>query len=678
MGGSLMLKNFTIFLILFFLIIPILIGQKSNKMIQQISINYNSYEFPLTEDINIDVKIMPVVNTDSLLLDDEKNLKEFPDLPYRFGYSHSVALTLKNVGTWDELKDGGRIWRLKIYCPKAYSINLIYNKFFLPEGSFFSIYDSSKKFILGAFTSQNNKKHSKFATDLLPGEICYLEYFEPFKVKGEGIIEISNIIHGYKDIIIESYDQEKYSKDIILQSGDCNRDANCSEGDDFCREKYSVSKLIMGVYSCSGSLINNAHNDYTPYYLTANHCYECLVDPDYWIFKFGYMYQYCNGIYTLPTFSYTGADLKARWASSDFALMELQEKPESGEDNFPDVFFSGWDRTGNIPVNTTCIHHPSGDRMKISQDYDEPVITGFLIPFTDCAEEQNDEYHWRVVWNSGTTENGSSGSPLYDPYRRIIGQLHGGCASCENTTGTKARDYFGRLYFSWNGGGTSSTRLKDWLDPDNTGVEVLDGIHLPNNHWGEIYSYWNNETIRAYDVLKVGSSDIPVPFVVEDGATINLKAGREIQMLPCTQILAGSEFRAFIEELDCDEDVWLSDKDDDYSNSCGSYPNLLKAKEEETLSFDKIIINQFSLSHNIPNPFSGTTEIIYSLPKPSPVIIQVYNSIGLPIFELVSLPIQQPGEYRVSFDAANLSDGVYFYTMRTPEFIETKQMVLLK
>ncbi|MCA9297224.1 MAG: hypothetical protein KC983_11920, partial [Phycisphaerales bacterium] len=72
----------------------------------------------------------------------------------------------------------------------------------------------------------------------------------------------------------------------------------------------------------------------------------------------------------------------------------------------------------------------------------------------------------------GTTEPGSSGSPLYNQDHQIIGQLHGGFAACGNDDS----DWYGKFSVSWTGGGSSSTRLRDWLDPDSTGTLVLNTL----------------------------------------------------------------------------------------------------------------------------------------------------------------------------------------------------------
>ncbi|MFM8964344.1 MAG: T9SS type A sorting domain-containing protein, partial [Sphingomonadales bacterium] len=86
---------------------------------------------------------------------------------------------------------------------------------------------------------------------------------------------------------------------------------------------------------------------------------------------------------------------------------------------------------------------------------------------------------WTVEWDRNTTtEGGSSGSPLFDQNHRIIGQLWGGGASCQNLS---APDYYGRVSNSWAPAGSNSTnQLKFWLDPSNSGAAFIDGFD-PNN-----------------------------------------------------------------------------------------------------------------------------------------------------------------------------------------------------
>ena len=92
----------------------------------------------------------------------------------------------------------------------------------------------------------------------------------------------------------------------------------------------------------------------------------------------------------------------------------------------------------------------------------------------------------------------------------------------------------------------------------------------------------------------------------------------------------------------------------------------------------KEVPNTYTLSQNYPNPFNPSTTIEYSLPKESNVTISIYNSLGQLVKTLVNNEVKAPGNYRYSFDASKLSSGVYFYQLRTNNFIKTNKMLLLK
>ena len=86
---------------------------------------------------------------------------------------------------------------------------------------------------------------------------------------------------------------------------------------------------------------------------------------------------------------------------------------------------------------------------------------------------------------------------------------------------------------------------------------------------------------------------------------------------------------------------------------------------------------EFNLSQNYPNPFNPATMIKYSLPEASRVSLKVYNVIGKEVETLVN-DEKPAGTYEVNFDAAQLPSGIYFYQLKTGNFVETKKMVYQK
>jgi hypothetical protein len=91
----------------------------------------------------------------------------------------------------------------------------------------------------------------------------------------------------------------------------------------------------------------------------------------------------------------------------------------------------------------------------------------------------------------------------------------------------------------------------------------------------------------------------------------------------------------------------------------------------------KTTANSYTLSQNYPNPFNPSTTIQYSIPQGSTVRIKVFDIMGKEIKTLVD-EYQQKGIYTIDFNAANLSSGVYFYSLTAGDYTSTKKMVLLK
>ena len=89
------------------------------------------------------------------------------------------------------------------------------------------------------------------------------------------------------------------------------------------------------------------------------------------------------------------------------------------------------------------------------------------------------------------------------------------------------------------------------------------------------------------------------------------------------------------------------------------------------------IPDNFTLLQNYPNPFNPLTIIRFNLPRAGNVLLKVYDVNGRLVTTLVN-EMKTPGEYIVNFNGANLSSGVYFYSLQTENFTETKKMVLIK
>ena len=412
---------------------------------------------------NVEKIVLPEFDLKQIQAEDKRNDAK-GNAPWRFGYEHQVDFGLNNNGQWTHLNDGSRYWLFNIKSLGAKTMNFIFDEFYLPEGAKLYFYNADHSDLLGAYTYTQNREDKIFGSWLINGDDIFIEYFEPSDKIGEGKLHLNRAIHGYRSVS----DFAKQGKSLN-DSGACNLDVDCFIGSDFDGFKDELKKsvgltIVNGSGFCSGALINNTNNDGTPYFLTANHCLVPGVAN--WAFRFNWRSPnpQCASTSNSPDGSYnqtvSGADLKANNSDSDFALLEITAPiPDSW-----DLVWAGWDRTSTPANYTVGIHHPSGDIMKVCRDDDQPsdVIIGGTYVW------------WINEWEIGVTEPGSSGSPLFNQDGRIVGQLKGGLAACDVTSNNQQYDYYGRFDFSWDNGATSSTRLKDWLDPNNTGAITLD------------------------------------------------------------------------------------------------------------------------------------------------------------------------------------------------------------
>jgi len=350
---------------------------------------------------------MAPVNTQALIEEDAKNSMDDIQRPFRFGYAIDVDIDVKKTGMKKELPNGDKLWLLKIHCPGAFSINLIYSYFRLSKGSKFFIYNEERKMILGAFTPEvSNNPDNVFSTDLVQGNTIILEYYEP-KSSNDGVIRISKVIHGY----INTFSDE------LGLSAPCNIDVICSPiGDKWRNEQRAITMLLVNENTafCTGCLVNNTQQDFKPYILTARHCYRYYgvnsIVPS--IFRFLYWKPVCGFGSPSNWQSISGATIRAVYDPTDFALLELSSTPPVSWN----LFYAGWDRTTTPALNATGIHHPSGDAMKISHDSKSVIAVTFPL----LSVPSGALTHWRATFDQGIVQRKSSGSPLFNQKNRIL------------------------------------------------------------------------------------------------------------------------------------------------------------------------------------------------------------------------------------------------------------------
>ncbi|MCB1164190.1 trypsin-like peptidase domain-containing protein [bacterium] len=390
----------------------------------------------------------PVVDASLARLEDEE--REAEGLPPRFAIPYPVDVNPATRGTWDTLPNGDRVWRLRVSSPGAVSLNLGFTVYDLPETARLVITAADYSSGLEAYTAADNAALGELWTPVLLTDDIVVELTVAEKAVSRVLLTLGSINVGYR-----GFGQDLAAGD---RSGSCNVDVVCPEGDDWRGEIPAVGVISTGGSTfCTGFMVNNTAQDGTPYFMTANHCGITAGNAAslvvYWNFESPNCGDQCCGSLAQHQ---TGSFFRSSYAASDFTLVELDELPNPAWL----VTYAGWDNTSADPSAAIAIHHPNTDEKSISFEYDPTSTTSYLsntIP--------GDGTHIRITdWDLGTTEPGSSGSPLFNPAHRVVGQLHGGYASCTSQTS----DWYGRFSVSWTHG------LSAYLDPIGSGATVLD------------------------------------------------------------------------------------------------------------------------------------------------------------------------------------------------------------
>ncbi|MEL7006349.1 MAG: hypothetical protein AAFN93_27025, partial [Bacteroidota bacterium] len=262
-------------------------------------------------------QLRPKVNMASVdvaaLLEEDRN--DDSGLPPRFGKAMDVNISLGD-GRWEALSNG-RLWTLDIESTGALSINLIFDKFHLPQGAEFYMFNKEREIVFGPVTSDQNNEQHVFSTDVMEGSLVTLQLFEPLGSVGKSELHLEKVVHGYKNLT-------NYVG--FGDSAPCHNDINCAVGNAWQDESDAVALILLdnGQRHCSGVLLNNGCQDFTPSFLTAFHCLdtEGLVPNNIlsnnernavqnWVFRFQYKSPSCNGNDDFQFFSFSGANFRS-------------------------------------------------------------------------------------------------------------------------------------------------------------------------------------------------------------------------------------------------------------------------------------------------------------------------------------------------------------------------------
>jgi lysyl endopeptidase len=367
----------------------------------------------------------------------------------------------------ETLADGRHRHLWALHSRDALNLNFHFAPYRMPAGGSLRILDQTGQPLLGPYTEAHNAGGALW-TPLVATDTVQIELILPAGSE-DGEITLAGLQHGFRSL------GDKQDT-VTAKSGSCNIDVVCPAGDDWRQQIRSVARYtISGQFLCSGQMLNNVRRDLSPYFLTASHCLSTTAEAQTVVLYWNYETSVCGGTpngslrqtslgAVVAASSGTGTDV-----GSDFTLLRLNEVPPLSYG----VYYAGWDNRDIAPFGVTGIHHPAGDEKRISFSFRQTEITAYAAS-VDSLASQLARTHLRVPrWDQGTTEGGSSGSAIFNASKRVVGQLSGGLASCDNPTGA---DWYGRMYSNWFDLQSPSTSVAPWLDPDGTGVATLDGV----------------------------------------------------------------------------------------------------------------------------------------------------------------------------------------------------------
>jgi V8-like Glu-specific endopeptidase len=413
---------------------------KKLALIATLSLSFQAYSAINTSYFNtLDVKAMH----DLEIANEKKG--EAP----RFAVPHLVNIGPHFSQNWEKSSQG-YTWSHRVTAPNAVSLNFGFTRFNLPEGAELNIYSTDRTQFIRSFTAADNNVNNQLWTPVIMSDDVTIELTVPAQSINEVELELGQVGQGFRTF-----------GESTQKSGSCNIDVACSESQGWEKEVNAVAVISTGGSAfCTGFMVNNTKNDKTPFFMTAAHCRITASTAPSLVTYWNFQTSKCGGARDgkLTDFN-TGAVHLATNSRSDSTLVKLNSQPRA-EWN---VAYAGWDASDAIGTSAVGIHHPNVDEKSISFENDPTVLASY-----GGSSSPGDSTHVRIIdWDKGTTEPGSSGSPLFDENHRVIGQLHGGGAAC----GNDLSDYYGRFHTSYK-----EANFKKWLDSVNSGALTVDTL----------------------------------------------------------------------------------------------------------------------------------------------------------------------------------------------------------
>lgn len=241
-----------------------------------------------------------------------------------------------------------------------------------------------------------------------------------------------------------------------------------------------------------------------------------------------------------------------------------------------------------------------------------------------------------------------------------------------NTTSSAINNLYVAQFADWDIGDFSANRGEYDATQEMIFQFEQDGLNDPN--------YYGVKCLSGASGARLQSGNLEIDSVFSFISNFNGSGSQPVEISDDYRSFIGSgPYNLAAGDSAIVGFAWLAGTsiDDLQSNADAAqaaWDNLVVNVEEIPIA---VVPKEFLLGQNYPNPFNPSTTISYEIPSSGFVKLKIYNSLGQEVKTLVN-EFQGAGNYKINVDAAEFANGLYFYTLKSGDFHETKKMILLK
>jgi len=576
---------------------------------------------------------------------------------------------------------------LRIQSDDAVSMSVGFSTFDLPSDASLYVHGPEKTVVRGPYTDVDATDGQHW-TPLIHSDELILELEVAPSQRSAVDLVVGRVVHGYRPLPSRGG----------VGSGPCNLDVACPKADPWRRQIRAVGGYTLRRGSnhlfCTGALVNSTAQDPRPLFLTAEHCVQTPEQANSMVFYWNFQTAQCrtpgtpeNGTFPRDSLSVgtwtqtsSGAVLRARngrfhedrriEGKPDLTLVEIDDRVPADYN----LFLSGWTRENTAPGESVTVHHPSGHGKRISFDQDPSRITGY-------GRSSAGDTHLRIGdWETGTTEGGSSGAPLFNSNGHAVGVLSGGFAGCGGDgdgDDNNRPDWYGRLAAGFDQGDYQNSTLADWLDPAGTGAASVQGKPL-------------TAPARPVDfrVASVSSNSVTLRWTAPGSSDRTGTAAKYLLRQSTAPIQSRSDFDSARSVSDVptpqpagtSQSVTVSvNPDTSYYFGLVALDQSRNASPLATTTQDATPVSTLRiLTPPSPNPTEARTTVHFGVQERQTVRAELYDTLGRRLRILYKNEVPPFRRQTVTTDLSSLSSGLYFLRIRGASTVHTTRVVVAR